>query len=70
MTTSTQHKRAELNFPRYKIIVQVVLGENRHQGVRVASRCLWDAASDNYASFTFKSDTLWCTAMVFGVYTE
>ena len=50
--------------------MQVVLGENRQQGVRVASRCLWDAAADNYASYTYKADTLWCTAMVFAVYTE
>ncbi|CAM9665951.1 unnamed protein product, partial [Laminaria digitata] len=55
---------------RYKIVVQVTIGEMKDQGVRVASRCLWDTATDNYASVNFKNQSLWCSAMVFGVYTE
>jgi tctex1 domain-containing protein 2 len=51
-------------------VVQVALGENRAQGVHVASRGLWDADTDAFASFAFKSDTLWCTALVFGLYVE
>lgn len=38
---------------RYKIAVQVVVGENKGQGVRVTSKCLWDANIDNHASYTF-----------------
>ena len=49
---------------------QIVLGQNKQQGVRVASRCLWDTETDNFASYTFSSDAMWCTAMVFGCYTE
>ncbi|CAM9245675.1 unnamed protein product [Discosporangium mesarthrocarpum] len=60
----------KLNIPRYKIVVQVTIGEMKNQGVRVASRCLWDTATDNYASVDFKTQSLWCSAMVFGVYTE
>lgn len=60
----------DLDFPRYKLVVQVVMGENKLQGVRVASRCLWDADTDNFATFAYKNDSLWCTAMVFGTYTE
>ena len=41
------------NIPRYKIVVQVALGEMREQGVRVASRCLWDPVTDNHASAAF-----------------
>lgn len=70
ITEQIKQRVRELNFPRYKIVVQVVLGENKHQGVRVASRCLFDADTDNHASYTFEADTIWCTAMVFGVYTE
>ena len=32
----------QLNIPSYKIIVQTVIGEISGQGVRVASKCLWD----------------------------
>merc|ERR1712146_731657 len=45
----------ELNIPRYKVIVQVVIGENSGQGIRVASKCLWDTSSDNWASFSYKN---------------
>jgi len=41
--------------PRYKIIVQGTLGQMKDQGVRVASRCLWDTSVDNYASTTFSN---------------
>uniref|UniRef100_A0A7S2FB08 Dynein light chain n=1 Tax=Florenciella parvula TaxID=236787 RepID=A0A7S2FB08_9STRA len=62
--------KAECDIPRYKIIVQVTLGQMKDQGVRVASRCLWDTATDNYASVEYANQHLWCSAMVFGVYTE
>ncbi len=45
----------DLKYPRYKFVVQVVLGQNKRQGVRVASRCLWDVDNDSHASFSFKN---------------
>ena len=45
----------ELAYKRYKIIVQVTIGELRDQGVRVASRCLWATPTDNYASSSFQN---------------
>ena len=49
-------KRSEnMNIPRYKIIVQTTVGQLRDQGIRVASRCLWDVSTDNYTSVTFKN---------------
>ena len=41
--------------PRYKLVTFVALGENRLQGVRVTSRCLWDADTDNYATCSWKN---------------
>lgn len=55
---------------RYKIVVQVTIGHMKDQGVRVASRCLWDTHTDNYASVHFKNQSMWCSAMVFGLYTD
>jgi hypothetical protein len=34
----------------FQIVVEVVLGEQRGEGVRMGTRCLWDADTDNYAS--------------------
>ena len=42
-----------LNIPSYKIVVQTVIGQITGQGVRVASKCLWDDQTDNWASFTY-----------------
>mmetsp|Transcript_27112 Transcript_27112/g.59025 ORF Transcript_27112/g.59025 Transcript_27112/m.59025 type:complete len:127 (-) Transcript_27112:65-445(-) len=60
----------ELNIPRYKIIVQVVVGESAAQGVRVGSKCLWDVTADNWASYTYTNTSLFATGMVFGCYYE
>jgi len=34
-------------------VVQVVLGEQHGAGIKIGSRCLWDADTDNYASDIF-----------------
>ena len=58
------------SIPNYKIVVQTVIGEVKGQGVRVASKCLWDDQNDNYASFTYTNNSLFCTGIVFGIYYE
>ncbi len=60
----------ERKFPRYKVVVQTTLGQQKGNGVRVASRCLWDVETDNVATYHFNSDTLWVTVMCFGIYME
>ena len=59
-----------LMVPRYKIVVQVTIGQMKDQGVSVASRCLWDITFDNYTSVNFTNSSLWANVMVFGVYTD
>eukprot|EP00928_Gymnodinium_smaydae_P025498 TRINITY_DN2027_c0_g2_i1.p1 TRINITY_DN2027_c0_g2~~TRINITY_DN2027_c0_g2_i1.p1 ORF type:complete len:133 (+),score=30.87 TRINITY_DN2027_c0_g2_i1:106-504(+) len=59
-----------LNISRHKIIVQVVIGEQASQGVRVASKCLWDASADNWASYTYQNNSIFAICMVFGCYYE
>lgn len=58
----------DLNLDRYKILVQVVIGEQRGEGVKVACRCLWDSDTDNYAQDIFMTDTFFCVVSVYGVY--
>jgi hypothetical protein len=58
----------ELALPRYKIVVQVTIGEQRGQGVRMGSRCFWDSDTDSYASETFANESLFCVATCYGVY--
>ena len=35
-----------LNIPQYKIVVQAVIGEISGQGVRIASKCLWNDSNE------------------------
>uniref|UniRef100_A0A3B5A3C4 Tctex1 domain containing 2 n=2 Tax=Stegastes partitus TaxID=144197 RepID=A0A3B5A3C4_9TELE len=55
-------------FDRYKLVVQVVIGEQRGQGVTMSSRCFWDADTDSYAEDVFMNDSLFCRVSVFGSY--
>eukprot|EP00499_Haloplacidia_sp_CaronLabIsolate_P002622 CAMPEP_0196782018 /NCGR_PEP_ID=MMETSP1104-20130614/10536_1 /TAXON_ID=33652 /ORGANISM="Cafeteria sp., Strain Caron Lab Isolate" /LENGTH=130 /DNA_ID=CAMNT_0042152249 /DNA_START=22 /DNA_END=417 /DNA_ORIENTATION=+ len=70
ISESIKSRVKALNIPRYKVVVQVTIGEMKHQGVMISSKCLWDPNTDNYSSETFKNQSLWCTAMVFGCYTQ
>lgn len=59
-----------LNFDRYKIVCFVVMGENKEQDASIGSRCAWDDKVDCYASYTYETPTWYCTATVYGIYTE
>ena len=62
--------KEKLKLPRYKLIVQVTIGQRKDQGVRITSRCLWDTSTDNYASVKFQNEYIWASAIIFGLYTE
>lgn len=57
-----------LGYERYKVVVEVVIGEQRGEGVRMGTRCLWDSDTDSYASDVFMNDSLFCCAAAFGIY--
>ena len=61
-------KLKELNWDRYKYVVQVVIGEQRGEGIKMGTRCFWDAETDNFAKATFTSDSLFAVGVAFGVY--
>ena len=49
-------------------MVQVVIGEQRGEGVNMGARCLWDPNSDDFAQETFINESLFCVAAAFGCY--
>ncbi|XP_029551336.1 dynein light chain Tctex-type protein 2B isoform X2 [Salmo trutta] len=61
-------KLKHVGFDRYKLVVQVVIGEQRGEGVKMAARCFWDADTDSYAQEIFMNDSLFCVAAAFGSY--
>ncbi|CAH6792259.1 Tctex1d2 [Phodopus roborovskii] len=54
-------KLKELGYDRYKMVVQVVTGEQRGEGVFMGARCFWDADTDNYTHDVFMNVSLWET---------
>lgn len=44
-----------LSQSRYKIVVQTNVGQLKDQGIRIASRCLWEPNTDNYASTSYSN---------------
>ena len=62
--------KESLNIPRYKLVIQVTIGQMKDQGVYITSRSLWNTFHDNYASVTFKNRQIWVCALVFGLYMD
>lgn len=56
--------------PRYKIIVQTVIGQKLDQLIRIASRCLWDPKTDNMFSVNYETQDMMAVVTVYGVYLD
>jgi hypothetical protein len=54
--------------PRYKLMVQVLIGQRGGQGVRMGASCFWDSDTDNMATFNYINDALFCIVTVFACY--
>ncbi|XP_063057829.1 dynein light chain Tctex-type protein 2B [Engraulis encrasicolus] len=68
LADTIKDKLKGVGFERYKLVVQVALGEQRGEGVKMAARCFWDADTDSYAQDIFMNESLFCVAAVFGSY--
>lgn len=68
LTRTVQQKLKELEFERYKFVVQVLIGEDRGQGLKALAGCIWDDFSDGKATILFTSETLFCIVAVFAVF--
>nr|XP_039267341.1 uncharacterized protein LOC120342533 isoform X3 [Styela clava] len=70
MADEVKDELKQLDFPRYKYVVNVMIGQLKFQGIRVASRCLWDTNVDN--SFCVEKEGRHCfvTVLVHAIYYE
>ncbi|XP_052238426.1 dynein light chain Tctex-type protein 2B-like [Dreissena polymorpha] len=65
-----KNKVRDLKFERYKIAVNVIVGQAANQGLEVGSRCIWDEKTDNQVCVTYHHKDLFVVAMIFGVFYE
>ncbi|MCO5596646.1 hypothetical protein L7F22_050714 [Adiantum nelumboides] len=63
-----KNRLKEMEYERYKIVVQAAIGEKRGQGFSMACRCFWDPNTDDYAEETFSNDDIFGVAVAFAVY--
>jgi len=70
LTSECKDAVKKLNFDRCKIVVHVTIGEIRGQSVQLVSRCAWDELNDDTVSYSMQNKTVFCNAMIFGVYCE
>ena len=53
---------------KYKIMVQVMIGQNEGQGVQVGNRNFWDKETDYYCQESYISEEVFCLVIVYAVY--
>ncbi|XP_071608452.1 dynein light chain Tctex-type protein 2B isoform X2 [Heliangelus exortis] len=68
LSETIKDRLKEEGFDRYKMVVQVVIGEQRGEGVNMAARCFWDADTDSYAHDVYMNDSLFCVVAAFGCF--
>ena len=65
-----REKTKQFQYDRCRLITQVLVGQDSDQSVQVASRCLWNTATDNFAAATFRNSSIYAVAVVYGVYLD
>ncbi|KAF4520810.1 hypothetical protein B566_EDAN002388 [Ephemera danica] len=68
LATQLRERVLELDFLRYKFIVQIHITEKKNQGSDITSRFLWDAERDNFAYCRYETENIIGLATVFAVY--
>ncbi|XP_031568784.1 tctex1 domain-containing protein 1-like [Actinia tenebrosa] len=59
-----------LNIERYKLVCLMSIGSKSRQGLRIASRCLWNTENDTFVSETLDTQSFYAIATVYATYYE
>ena len=70
LSTLIKKRVAEVHLPRYRLVCNVMIGEDKGQGLQIASRCLWNQNTDSFASTSYRSGKLFAVASLYGIYFE
>lgn len=55
-------------YKRYKLIVNLTIGQNTGNSIVIASRSLWNAETDNGCTVQYKNNSLFAVAVIFATY--
>ena len=70
MASTIKNDIKVMGFNRHRLVCQVIVCENKGQGVKVVSRPLWDDKSDSFAQGNYQSGNICAIALLHGVYAE
>ena len=70
LCSSIKARTKQLKFSRYKLVVQVIVGQDSDQTVQLSSRCLWNHSTDNFAAATFRNNSIYAIAIVYGLHLD
>ncbi len=70
LCTLIKDKTKEFEFDRYKLVTQVLVGQDSDQSVQIATRCLWNQDTDNFAAATFRNESIFAVAIVYGLHLD
>ncbi|KAH9525617.1 Tctex1 domain-containing protein 1 [Bulinus truncatus] len=70
ISSEVKSRVKSFGFPRYKYVCMVFLFQNKGQGTKIGSRCLWSPTTDSSASCTYKNNQFICVVNVHAVYFE
>ena len=70
LSTTIKNRIRDFQYPRYKLIVNVTVGQSQDQGFHAVSRCVWDEKTDTWACESYKNSSLFAVALVHAVYLE
>lgn len=62
------HLVKHVQLPRYKLIIQTVIGQKLEQLLLVTSRCLWDVKTDNMLTVNYETKDMVAIVTVHAVY--
>ena len=55
-------------YERYRLVVNLTIGEQKGQGIKMGCRCLWDEDTDNFVKEMYINNSIFAVAIVFGIY--
>ena len=68
LSTRVLENVKRLNIERYKIVCLVTIGSKASQGLRIASRCLWNDQFDTVVTASFEKKDFFAVGTVYGIY--
>lgn len=70
LSEAIRREMKDLGYNRYKLIVHALIGENKNQGIEVASRGLSLPEFDTWAQGSYKDSNIFGVVTVYAIYTE